>query len=50
MTTFLLTFERITPESAALGDAAERGVLYEAITLREALEHGYRLVRGGWEG
>ena len=38
MTTFLLTFETITPESAALGDVAEHGVLYEAITLREALE------------
>ena len=38
MTTFLLTFETITPESAAMGDAAERGVLYEGITLREALE------------
>ena len=38
MTTFLLTFETVTPESAALGDVAEHGVLYEAITLREALE------------
>ena len=38
MTTFLLTFERITPESAAQGDVAESGVLYEGITLREALE------------
>jgi hypothetical protein len=38
MTTFLLTFETITPESAEQGDVAEHGVLYEAITLREALE------------
>lgn len=38
MTTFLLTFERITPESAALGDVAESGVLYEGISLREAID------------
>ena len=50
MTLFTLTFERITPESAALGDVAEHGVLYEGITLREALEHGYQLVRNGWRG
>ena len=37
MTTFLLTFETITPESAALGDVAESGVLYEGISLREAI-------------
>ena len=38
MTTFLLTFERITPESAALGDVAESGVLYEGLSLREEFE------------
>lgn len=37
-TAFTLTFETITPESAEQGDAAERGVLYEAISLREAVD------------
>ncbi len=38
MTTFLLTFERITPESAADGDVAEDGVLWEGISLREGID------------
>ena len=39
MSAFLLTFERITPESAAEGDVAEHGVLFESISLREAIDH-----------
>lgn len=36
MRAFLVTFERITHESAAEGEAAERGVLLEGVSLREA--------------
>jgi len=39
MAVFTLTFERITPESAEQGDVAERGVLAEGVSLREAFEH-----------
>lgn len=46
MAKFLLTFERITPESAAEGDVAERGVLAEGVSLREAFEHLWYAERG----
>lgn len=38
MAVFMLTFETITPESAEHGEAADSGVLYEAMSLREAVE------------
>ena len=38
MTDFLMTYEVITPSSAAHGDAEDSGVLYPSITLREALD------------
>lgn len=38
MATFMLTFEVITPSSAAHGDVEDSGVLYPSVTLREALD------------
>lgn len=46
MVVFTLTFERITPESAEQGDVAERGVLAENVSLREAFEHLWYAERG----
>lgn len=46
MAVFLLTFERITPESAAQGDVAERGVLAEGVSLRDAVEALWYAERG----
>jgi len=46
MAVFTLTFERITPESAEQGDVAERGVLAENVSLREAFEHLWYAERG----
>ena len=38
MTGFLMTYEVITPASAAHGDVEDAGILYPSITLREALD------------
>jgi hypothetical protein len=35
---FSITYEKITPESAEEGEAAERGFLYEGISFREAMD------------
>lgn len=45
MSRFAVTYEIITPESAAEGDAAERGYAAEGVSLREAL----RVAGGGFE-
>ena len=39
---FNVTFERITDESAEIGDAEERGFLAEGVTLRDALNEAQR--------
>ena len=38
MTDFMMTYELITPSSAAHGDVEDAGILYPSITLREAIE------------
>lgn len=38
MRAFLVTFQRFTPESLEHGEAEESGVLYESVSLREAVE------------
>ena len=38
MTAFMMTYEVITPSSAAHGDVEDAGILYPSITLREALD------------
>jgi hypothetical protein len=38
MMLFNVTYDIVTPESAAEGDAAERGFIAEGVPLREALE------------
>lgn len=38
MSSFLVTFQRFTPESIEHGEAEESGVLYENVSLREAVQ------------
>lgn len=35
---FSVSFETVTPESAETGDAAERGMIADGLTLRDALQ------------
>jgi hypothetical protein len=44
---FSITYEKITPESAEDGEAAERGFLYEELTFREAMD-ALRWSRGAY--